>query len=665
MNPDLWHPARGGEKPMEFAYFNAIIKSTHFPAYDPWFAGGYINYYYFGWVIFASVVRLTGIVPAVSFNLAVATVFGLAILNSWAFASASISFFSRYLRLRSVWYPIGLGLLGSLFVCIIGNLDMARRFGVGEMNFPPVTGGGILALGSVGDIVRGVWRAGVDFRAVPLDAYWTPTRIIDGTVNEFPYFSMLFADLHPHMMAIPFSLTAMVIALGVIASHVWPEESTSPVETDYPAFGIAGGLRNWIDTIRWNPVIERFWLIVLAGMIIGMLYPLNTWDYPTYLLITAGSFFLLDALGSAVSANRGRDFDWRFTFSSLRRTAVSAMGVIFIGRLLFLPYYKNYQTQIAGFDPWTEQSLPSQYLIIHGFFLFIIASYLIVELFQTMRPFDFDRFTLPGLGALRGVGAESGGAGIVAGGAAESASGTLTLSPAWIVTGVSAFFLAISLLTKNIMLLFPALLVLIIAAAYERQRDPMRLYILGMLSAALGLSIFVENYTLHGDIGRMNTVFKFYLQVWMLYALASAVALALIVGAFRRWVPVHWQVPWAILFVVLLGATLVYPVYATRARLDDRFNELPRTLDGMAYMPSATYADAPDGAAPVEMDLGQDYDALIWMQDNIQGSPVVLEAWANLYRWGSRVSVYTGLPTVIGWDWHENQQRPGYADLIT
>lgn len=52
------------------------------------------------------------------------------------------------------------------------------------------------------------------------------------------------------------------------------------------------------------------------------------------------------------------------------------------------------------------------------------------------------------------------------------------------------------------------------------------------------------------------------------------------------------------------------------------------------------------------------------MQDNIQGSPVVLEAWANLYRWGSRVSVYTGLPTVIGWDWHQNQQRPGYADLI-
>ncbi|HFQ94589.1 MAG TPA: hypothetical protein ENK32_11300, partial [Anaerolineae bacterium] len=76
-NPDVWDVIWGGEKPMDLTYFTAVLKSTVFPPYDPWFAGGYLNYYYYGFVLAGVLPKLLGIVPALAYNLNLATFYAL------------------------------------------------------------------------------------------------------------------------------------------------------------------------------------------------------------------------------------------------------------------------------------------------------------------------------------------------------------------------------------------------------------------------------------------------------------------------------------------------------------------------------------------------------------------------------------------------------------
>jgi YYY domain-containing protein len=634
-NPDLWHPARGGEKPMEFAYFNAILRSTHFPSYDPWFAGGYINYYYFGYVPLAVLSKLTGIVPEVAFNLAVAACFALVVLNAWAFVASSLRLLQRQIGFRSAWAPLALGLLGPLFVAIIGNLDMARRIGAGEWGHGS-GGSGLLSLGAFGDIARGLVRTIVDRRELPTDAFWGPTRIIEGTINEFPYFSFLFADLHPHMIALPFSTAALVVALAVLATASWPQQAQTLPEDERGWFGIDGGWRAWMRTMPWESVRERALMIGLAALVTGVLYPLNTWDYPTYLLVVGGAFFMLETLGSSIAAARVGLLDWRVSFASVRRAAVDTALVLVTGRVLFLPYFQHYQVQNSGFEPWLEQSSAGEYLIIHGFLLFVIGSFVFGDLIAAAFRTDAGEDRVP----------------------VFPWTIELVLALGLLTLGVVAVWV------DSITALMLSILGLLIIAAFRRQREPLPLFLIALAAIGAAISLGVEHYTLRGDIGRMNTVFKFYLQVWVLFGLVAAIGLVLFVSRIRQ--TLGWTIgaPWAVIFALLLGASLVYPALATPARLDDRFHETERTLDGMAYMDGATFTDGAEGLPPTTMELRQDKLAVEWLRENVHGTPVVLEAVTPLYRWGSRVSVYTGLPTVIGWDWHQTQQRPGFQPLI-
>jgi YYY domain-containing protein len=177
-------------------------------------------------------------------------------------------------------------------------------------------------------------------------------------------------------------------------------------------------------------------------------------------------------------------------------------------------------------------------------------------------------------------------------------------------------------------------------------------FVLFMVGTAIVLTIAVDVIVIPGA-GRMNTVFKFYLQAWILFAISAGASLAWVLpNALSVWRPRMSRL-WSTVVILLVAGAMLYPLTAAPAKMHDRMSpSAPHTLDGMTYMQTSTYV-SPWGM----LNLTEDYDAIRWMQENVQGSPVIVEASVGTYSWGSRFSIYTGLPTVIGWNVHESQQR--------
>jgi YYY domain-containing protein len=188
-----------------------------------------------------------------------------------------------------------------------------------------------------------------------------------------------------------------------------------------------------------------------------------------------------------------------------------------------------------------------------------------------------------------------------------------------------------------------------------------------LLAMALAVGLGVDFVRVGGDIGRMNTLFKLYLEVWALFSLASGFMLWHLAaqsvrpgrpGGLVR-VRVWLKAAWAAALLVLVLAAAVYPVLGTQARWGDRWIDGGLTLDGTAYMRQAEHTEKDQ-----RLSLSGDLEGIRWLQDNVEGSPVVLEAHHNQYHWTSRIAGYTGLPTVLGWPWHQIQQRGPYAGEV-
>ena len=186
-----------------------------------------------------------------------------------------------------------------------------------------------------------------------------------------------------------------------------------------------------------------------------------------------------------------------------------------------------------------------------------------------------------------------------------------------------------------------------------------------MVFGSMALCLAVEVIVLSGDIGRMNTVFKFYLQVWVLLSVAAAVSLAWVAERARRWRPEWRQLWWLGMAALIFGGALFLP-YGVRARAIDRMSpQVGLTMDGMAFVEYGVVSDGARDRDSQEIPLSGDYAAIQWLQDTVEGSPVILEGLGyREYLWSNRVSVYTGLPAVIGWRWHQVQQRTFLPDAM-
>ncbi|MDW8119386.1 MAG: DUF2298 domain-containing protein [Chloroflexota bacterium] len=633
-NPDLWHPFRGGEKPMDLAHLNAVVKSTWFPPYDPWFAGGALNYYYFGQVLVATLVHLTAIPTPTAYNLAVPTLFALATGSAF-----SIAYTLGGGKGGVEKGAIGVGIAGASFAFVLGNLD-----------------GAVQLLQGVGATLSG--------RSFPPFDYWRSSRMMPPDppgfeITEFPFFTFLFADLHAHLLAIPLSLLVLGGVLGLVRAV--PEQGLKPILP----------------------------ILALLGLAVGSLYPTNSWDFPTFGAITLASGVLgglvwwraihgraAGGTAQAVPTPNGID-GWVVPSRTLepgakvlgtRRTVglraghpwafavgggVVGCGVVLAGILLFLPFHVRFAPPVAGVQPTVAKTMLIHYLAIHGLFLFPLVTWLVWEgvpvLGRVVR------------GSVWGVGAVGLGGGIllalVAGGYATVAM-LLGLGVLGVVVGWKA---------------------------WERGNREALIAVL-MAEVAFALGIGVDFLRLRDDIDRMNTVFKFYIHGWVLLALASAYGLGQVLPRLVRragapppeptlpnlagcppgaggWPLRHqtlrprltgWGMVWLGVFALLLLSAGIYPLLGTRARLADRFTILPFTLDGTAYMEWAVYRDERGQVA-----LRWDREAIRWLWEYVEGTPVIAEANTPLYRWGGRISVYTGLPSVVGWSWHQMQQRCG------
>jgi len=638
-NPDIWHPWLGGEKPQDFTFFNAILKAVYFPPYHPWLSEHYINYYYYGYVIYAVPTKLLGIIPSIAYNLILPTMFALvgAGVFCLTYNIAAIATPSAQFTWASHRRALAAGVAAIALMLLLGNLFEVRllwKFLPEVAEPPPASNSDIDRAVAV---FSGAWRVISGDAQLPGDKgrwYFAASRAIlhdrpESPITEFPLFSFLYADLHPHIagMAIFFAALGWTLSI-VLAAKKDADSVTSPTSPGN-------------DAPRSPLSVEAAALWLTGGLVFGASQPTHTWDYPVLL-----------ALGVAAIIAATLIQQRSLSRSSISRIVWQTGLLVGLSLLMYSPFRQWFATEYSSVQIWQGARSPLfDYFSVHGLFLFILITYLIWETqswLKGKRLIDTDWLLHTPLGVLL-----------------PQVRAPLALAVIGIIGGfVGAIALWIndyeSILFIAPMLVWVALALFQRSVAFER-----RLWLI-LFGAGLGLTGLVELFVLRGDVARNNTVFRLYLQAWSLFSIAgglAAVWLTPIVG--KQW-PSRLRWGWLAGLGLLVGAAGTYTALGIYMKVEDRWPNVehpPRTLDGATYMLGSFGASGVTGPAAAYDDEGRilnlayDYGAIRWMLENVSGTPVIVEGNAPLYHWGNRFAINTGLPAVVGWDWHLKQHN--------
>ena len=512
LNPEIYW----GEKPMDFSILNILVRTRSLPASDPWFSGAPLGYYVFGQEMVVALTLLTNLSTRFTFNLAFGLLGGAILQGAFSLG-------------RNWGRTLRAGIAGGSLMLLLGNLSGLREWLVNK-------------------------------RTLDWDYFWATSRVIKDTINEYPLWSLLFADLHAHVLAIPVFLLFASAALHLVRLHADP-------------------------VAPWG---RRLAAATLLGFVACAQALTNAWDVP----LLTGLLVLITVI-TALMADR-------FTLASLGRAAsvliVSAGSAYLLTRPLWVRaggipgIGRNLEASARGIDQLTAFGL---------FFFLAIAWWLA---------------SVSGKLAQRGVG--------------RPVRWALVLS-------LFAGLCVLAVRQSDVFLAVGVLLFLFAFVALAETRED-RLAI-GFIATAFFLILFCQRLYLYD---RMNTFFKLYLEAWLLFATATA---ALVFrDRERRGTVGTWALAARAGLLALVAAALFTSVTAARGAVSRHFAPYSGpSLDGLRYL---------ETLHPGE------YRAVLWMRRNIEGTPVMLEAQGPSYQDFGRISMLTGLPTVLGWDYHVKQR---------